>query len=246
MNLLIPAAGDGTRFAQAGYKALKPFIHVDGKPMVQHVLDLGPDAARRVVVLKEEVQPPTGIDPDVMFLHVPPVEAARGAAGTILYAAKMLPINEPVVVINCDNVIAPHGGWDYWLDDVPVTADVCIVTWRVDADDPNRAAYSYVDPVRTARPQRVRNVAEKQVLSEYACAGAFYFKDAAMLIAACTLELEFGAMVKGEHYLAPSISQLLARGAEVYHVPLDSGSIFVRMGTPEDMEHAVEELNRVR
>ena len=39
INIVIPMAGAGSRFAQAGYTKPKPFIDVLGKPMICHVLD---------------------------------------------------------------------------------------------------------------------------------------------------------------------------------------------------------------
>ena len=39
MNIVIPMAGAGSRFANAGYTKPKPFIDVLGKPMICHVLD---------------------------------------------------------------------------------------------------------------------------------------------------------------------------------------------------------------
>src|SRR3546814_13681332 len=39
VSLLIPMAGEGTRFAEAGYTTPKPFIDVAGKPMTERVLD---------------------------------------------------------------------------------------------------------------------------------------------------------------------------------------------------------------
>jgi HAD superfamily hydrolase (TIGR01509 family) len=39
MNVLIPMAGAGSRFAQAGYTFPKPLIEVDGKPMIQVVVE---------------------------------------------------------------------------------------------------------------------------------------------------------------------------------------------------------------
>ena len=34
MNIVLPMAGQGSRFREAGYKNSKPFIDVDGLPMV--------------------------------------------------------------------------------------------------------------------------------------------------------------------------------------------------------------------
>ena len=39
INIVIPMAGAGSRFAKAGYLKPKPFIDVLGKPMICHVLD---------------------------------------------------------------------------------------------------------------------------------------------------------------------------------------------------------------
>ena len=39
MNILIPMAGAGSRFEQAGYTFPKPLIEIHGKPMIQKVVE---------------------------------------------------------------------------------------------------------------------------------------------------------------------------------------------------------------
>ena len=39
MNVLIPMAGAGSRFEKAGYTFPKPLIEVNGKPMIQIVVE---------------------------------------------------------------------------------------------------------------------------------------------------------------------------------------------------------------
>ena len=39
MNILIPMAGAGSRFQQMGYTFPKPLIEVEGKPMIQQVVE---------------------------------------------------------------------------------------------------------------------------------------------------------------------------------------------------------------
>ena len=54
MNVLIPMAGDGSRFFNAGYKLPKPIINVFNKPMISWVLDnLGYDSNYIFIVRKE-------------------------------------------------------------------------------------------------------------------------------------------------------------------------------------------------
>ncbi len=38
-NIVIPMAGLGTRFEEKGYTDKKPFIDVNGKPMIQRVIE---------------------------------------------------------------------------------------------------------------------------------------------------------------------------------------------------------------
>ena len=39
MKVLIPMAGEGSRFAKEGYTFPKPLIDVNGKPMIQRVVE---------------------------------------------------------------------------------------------------------------------------------------------------------------------------------------------------------------
>lgn len=39
LNIVIPMAGAGSRFAQAGYTFPKPLIEVKNKPMIQIIVD---------------------------------------------------------------------------------------------------------------------------------------------------------------------------------------------------------------
>jgi NDP-sugar pyrophosphorylase family protein len=39
INIVIPMAGEGSRFSQAGYDLPKPLIPVIGKPMIQWVIE---------------------------------------------------------------------------------------------------------------------------------------------------------------------------------------------------------------
>ena len=55
INIVIPMAGAGSRFSQAGYSKPKPFIDVDGKPMIVRVLEnLAYPQARYLLVARKE------------------------------------------------------------------------------------------------------------------------------------------------------------------------------------------------
>ncbi len=57
MNVLIPMAGHGSRFAEAGYTFPKPLIEVNGKPMIQLVVEnLNVEANFIYIVRKEHYE----------------------------------------------------------------------------------------------------------------------------------------------------------------------------------------------
>ena len=58
INIVIPMAGLGSRFANVGYEKPKPFIDVDGKPMIVRVLDnlSYPDANYILIARKEHLE----------------------------------------------------------------------------------------------------------------------------------------------------------------------------------------------
>ena len=53
-QIVIPMSGFGERFRRAGYKVPKPLIHVDGKPIIAHVIDLFPGELDFVFICNED------------------------------------------------------------------------------------------------------------------------------------------------------------------------------------------------
>lgn len=52
LNIVIPMAGRGSRFANAGYKLPKPLIPVHGIPMIKVVIDnLAPKCEHRFIFI---------------------------------------------------------------------------------------------------------------------------------------------------------------------------------------------------
>ena len=55
INVVIPMAGLGSRFAKAGYQKPKPFIDVAGKPMIARVIEnLYYPGARYILIGRNE------------------------------------------------------------------------------------------------------------------------------------------------------------------------------------------------
>src|SRR5689334_5912854 len=109
LSIVVPAAGRGSRFKQAGYEKPKPLVDVGGKPMLERVLEnLTPDCPHRftVVCLKEHYE-------EMKSLHVDKLltidEVTGGAAITARFGVGS---NEnlygPVMIANSDQLLT----WD--------------------------------------------------------------------------------------------------------------------------------------
>jgi len=54
MNVIIPMAGRGKRFEDAGYSFPKPLIDVNGKPMIQIIIENLNLTAKHIFICQEE------------------------------------------------------------------------------------------------------------------------------------------------------------------------------------------------
>ncbi len=109
LNIVIPMAGRGSRFVNAGYDLPKPLIPVFGKPMIDLVVNnLRPKRKHRFVflVLDEHVRKYaiddmlTKLSPGCIIVTVPEVTA--GAASTVLLARSYIDTDDPLMIANSD------------------------------------------------------------------------------------------------------------------------------------------------
>lgn len=238
VNVIIPACGNGARF---GMGTPKHLIDIAGKPMISWVIEHLPvHCLIRVLVRAEYLEMTKAFlsEYNNRGVQVIPVNHyQRGACETVVSASIHNPLK--VLVINCDNIIQPEGGWFMFLNKY----ENAILTFIERGPAVEPPPFSYV---------RVKNgvvvkVAEKQRIGRYACAGAFLFQDFQTLTTLCKWHLNNDPPdAKLEHYLAPVYNRLIEDPmSQVVNVPLKSTSIFIRMGTPIEADEARKELHRV-
>lgn len=220
MVVVIPAAGEGSRFASAGYMMPKPLIEARGVPMIFRVADMFPDERRIVVCQKafeKEVQEASNSE------VIPITKLTEGAALSVLCAEALVNDDDPVVVVNSDNIIL-NGVGDF-LRNVG-DADGSILTFKV-ASGP----WSYA----RVRGERVVQVAEKTPISDNATAGVYYFKSWRILRTAVCRMIAANDRFNGEFYLAPAYNYMIGAGMTVTNFTIPKQN-FVSLGTPADLE----------
>lgn len=235
LNIVLPMAGRGSRFADAGYDLPKPLIPVLGVPMIELVIaNLTPRRphrfhflARREHVegfgLAEKLQ---AWAPGSTLTLVE--EVTEGAACTVLLAREAIDGADPLMIANCDQYV--DADIDAYLGamgpaDGPLADGLIMTMW---ADDPK---WSFV---RRDAGGRVVEVVEKVVVSNEATVGVYNFARGADFVRAAEAMIAGERRVNGEFYVAPAYDELIAEGAEIRcH---DIGAGMHGIGTPADLD----------
>jgi dTDP-glucose pyrophosphorylase len=233
LNIVLPIAGRGSRFAQAGYVQPKPLIPVLGQPMIAFVVNnLRPSRAHQFIFLAlREHQEKWDIAstlvraaPGCNIVWVDSV--TEGAACTVLLAREHIDNERPLMIANTDQFV-----------DVDIDAylaegdrlDGLIMTFP--AQDPK---WSFV---RRDTHGSVVEVVEKQVVSNEATVGIYNFARGYDFVAAAQDMVAADLRVNGEFYVAPAYNQLIAKGQSIGTFKIGAEGVGMHgLGTPDDLE----------
>jgi dTDP-glucose pyrophosphorylase len=232
LNIVIPMAGRGRRFEEAGYLDPKPFIMVDGVPMIDRVTENVADHYDRVIyIARSEHLEKYGKDlADVPTTSSPPViltvdEVTEGAACTVLKATPYIDTNDELIIANSDQLVSDGAVAFAQTHFHRIGADVGILCFF------NRAmkwSYAALDD-----DGWVKQVAEKRVISDFATCGIYWFRHGRTFVSCAEEMIAKNDRVNGEFYVAPAINYAILRGMKVapYFVNEMHG-----LGTPEDLK----------
>lgn len=233
LNIVVPMAGRGSRFAREGYELPKPLIPVQGYPMIQVVIEnLRPATSHRFhfLILRDHDETYGLADKlrswapgcSVAFVD----EVTEGAACTVLLAREAIDTADPLMIANCDQYI--DASIDDYLADMK-DADGLIMTMWADDDK-----WSFV---RRDDTGRVVEVIEKVVVSDEATVGIYNFAHGADFVRGADAMIAAGNRVNGEFYVAPVYTALAEDGAEIRcHSIGKVGAGMHGIGVPDDLK----------
>jgi len=233
MNVLIPMAGAGSRFAQAGYTFPKPLIEVNGKPMIQVVVEnLNVDAHFIFLVQKEHYekynlkQLLNLIKPGCDIVIVDGM--TEGAACTTLLAAELIDNDYPLLMANSDQVVE----WN---------SNECLYAFDADEIDGGILTFKATHPkwsyAKLGPDGLVEEVAEKNPISDNATVGIYYWKKGSDYVKYANEMIDKNIRTNNEFYVCPVFNEAIADGKKirVKEVPEMWG-----IGTPEDLNYYLE------
>lgn len=241
MQLIMPMAGLGQRFIEAGYELPKSLIPVDGIPMFVRAVRELPSARRYVFVVHPEHVRRHQID-ELIRLHFPDCRVVvapgltRGQACTVRLACDELDPARSVLVAACDNSHL-YDAREFERLTRDETLDGLIWTYRRDPRVLVRPeAHGWVRVHRGTTV--VSEVSCKlpishEPLRDHAISGCFWFRTAELMQETIDLSVAGGQTINGEFYLdtVPNLMLRAGRRIEVFEVEK-----YVGWGTPQDLD----------
>lgn len=233
LNVLIPMAGAGSRFEQAGYTFPKPLIDVKGKPMIQVVVDNLNIDANYIYVVQKAHREKYNLD-TLLNLITPNCKIVEtdglteGAACTALLAKEYIDNDSPLFFANSDQFVQ----WDsneflYKMNETQ--ADGGIVTFK--AIHP-KWSFAKVDD-----RGYVTEVAEKNPISDKATVGYYYWKNGSDFVKYAERMIELNKRVNNEFYVCPVFNEAIADSKIIRTFDVKG---MWGLGTPEDLKHYLE------
>ncbi len=238
-TLLMPMAGLGKRFSDAGYAGPKPLIMVDGKPMFMHALDSLPQTGEKAFVCLKKHEQEGWIEARIKrFFPEAKItlaeDATKGQASSCMLAEKTIDPNSALLIAACDNKITFDAEKFAKMAGEKGT-DAIIFTFRNNpAVQRKPEAYGYV---KTDGENAVfvscKKPISKKPMQDHAVTGIFYFSKAQDFFDSAREMIRKGRTVNGEYYADTVPNELLEKGKNVK--VLEAGEYIV-LGTPQDLK----------
>jgi HAD superfamily hydrolase (TIGR01509 family) len=229
LNVLIPMAGLGSRFAQKGYTFPKPLIDVNGCPMIQVVTDNLNIEANYIFVVQQEHLEKYNLK-HLLNLIKPACKIVvvdgltEGAACTTLLAKEFIDNDNPLLIANSDQYI----DWD---------SNETLYSFYNNDIDGGMLVFTAIHPkwsfVKLNSTGFIEQVAEKDPISDIASVGVYYWSKGSDYVKYAEQMIDKNIRVNNEFYVCPVINEAIEDGKKfkVSYVKEMWG-----IGTPEDLE----------
>lgn len=233
MNVIIPMAGAGSRFATMGYTFPKPLIEVNGKPMIQVVLEnLNIEANYTFVVRKEHYEKYslqyllTLIAPGCNIVQVD--ELTEGSACTTLLAKEFIDNDNPLLLANSDQFME----WN---------SNECLYAFNADGIDAGILTFKATHPkwsyAKVGEDGFVSEVAEKKPISDDATVGVYFWRKGSDYVKYAEQMIEKNIRVNNEFYICPVFNEAIEDGKKIKIKQIER---MWGIGTPEDLNYFLE------
>lgn len=247
MNILIPMAGKGKRFQDAGYKVSKPAIPTynirTGKklPMVVcATLDLPGilEDGSNVIYVERDFHKRDGTEDEIKkyfpkALFIMAEQLTEGQACTCLLAESRINNEEELLIAGCDNGMVMDR---QLFDGLKKDADVIVFTYRnQEAVLKNPDAYGWMltDDSGSILDVSIKKAVSDNPQNDHAVVATFWFGKGSIFVEAARKMIRENDRIQGEFYVDEVVRHVIEAG---YHAKVFEIQRYLGWGTPEDYE----------
>lgn len=229
INILIPAAGLGSRFQKRGFKLQKPLIELGNKTLIDHAITSLDIEGNYIFIIRkidnnsnvELIKLLKSIKYDCKIIEIDYV--TEGSASTCYLAKELINNNSELIISNCDQILR----WNSkkYLE-YSSNYDCSVLTYK---SNENKNSY-----IKTDETNKGIEIREKEVISDNALVGVHYFKKGSDFIDSYEYIFKNKIKFKNEYYVSTVCNNLINIGKEVVNYPFQKDEIYYSTGTPED------------
>ena len=237
LHIVMPMAGEGSRFLKEGWTTPKPLIELNGQPLFKHAISSVTDKDIQMkysfIVRQEHIdkyQIDKGIRsflPEANLFSV--VKTTRGAVETCLIEENAIVDDDAVIVMDCDLEFRSKKFMEIikQILNKPIEEATGGALVSFESNEPR---YSYA---ALGEDGFVARTAEKEVISNHALCGAYFFASGRRFKQIAHLLLDEPAFTKPEYYVSLLFNYLLKDGEKVWLAPMEE---YYSYGTPEELK----------
>ena len=228
-NLLVPIAGRGQRFIDAGYKVPKQFIYVDRRQLIDVSLSCFElQDCNLIFVVRDDQISNYNVDKLLISKYGEDIKIVvtdgltEGSVCSCLLAEEYINNELPLFIHTLDIEFFPKVEPEKLA---ATDSDGILLTFKS-----NSSNYSYA---LTDDSGLVLKTAEKKVISEEACVGIYYFKHGSVFCENAKEMIRRDLRTNNEFYVSPLYNLLVENKLSVRTLPVEKMHIF---GTPREFE----------
>lgn len=236
-TILLPMAGRGSRFSMEGYDTPKPFLSVDGVPMVVKAIQCLPKATNSVLVcLEDHMEFMNKIKEYFANLKLVSIsEVTEGQACSCelgIHEANIDP-ESPILITACDNgAYYDQEKFSSMLDNKNI--DVIVWSFRnnhTSKNNPNMYSWLTVDDNDNILDVSCKKFNGNDPLKSHAIIGTMYFRKAKFFLNGLKKNYEENRRTSNEFYVDDVINQNIKAGLCVKVFEVEN---YLCWGTPND------------
>ena len=231
LNILIPMAGMGTRFGKTHPNEFKPFININGNPMIERVIENNNQVKNTKFIFITRKEMPIDkltdicIKSNILFEIITIDYVTEGSACTCLLAKKIINNDIPLVIKNCDQIVDDLNVENILRFSHNKQSDGVVGVFHSNS---NKNSY-----IKLNDHFEITEIREKEVISNIATTGFHFWKRGSLFTESAEAMINENERYNNEFYVGPTYNHLIKKGMKIHPYYFN---MHHPVGTPEDLE----------